>query len=188
MVINHINFLDVPALYTRLRPRRITAFVKDKEWKNWITRGILSQWGGIPLFPGEPNIEAFKTGLRMLTEGYILAVAPEGIRSGHGRLQRAEPGAALLAIRSRVPVLPVVMYRHERFWRNLRWLRRTNMKFAVGKQFTVDAGGKRIDRQIRQQVIDEIMFQMARLLPPRNRGAYSDLNAATEDCLRFTPG
>jgi 1-acyl-sn-glycerol-3-phosphate acyltransferase len=186
--MNHINFLDVPALYTRLMPRRITAFVKDKEWKNFFTRGILSQWGGIPLFPGEPNIEAFNTGLRMLAEGYILGVAPEGIRSGHGRLQRAEPGAALLAIRSGVPVLPVVMYKHERLWKNLRWLRRTDMKFAVGRQFTIDVGGKRVDRQIRRQITDEVMFQMARLLPPRNRGVYSDFTAATKRYLRFSPG
>ncbi|MCJ7622538.1 MAG: 1-acyl-sn-glycerol-3-phosphate acyltransferase [Anaerolineaceae bacterium] len=188
IVINHINFLDVPALYTRLMPRRLTGFVKDKEWKNWFTRGILSQWGGIPLFPGEPNIEAFKTGLRMLADGYILAVAPEGIRSEHGRLQRGEPGAALRALRSRVSVRPVVMYKHERFWKNLRCFRRTDMEFAVGKHFCIDVGEKRINRKIRQQITDEIMFQMARLLPEHNRGIYSDLTTATEDFLRFSPG
>ena len=43
-------------------------------------------------------------------------------------------------------------------------------------------------REIRQQMADEIMYQIAALLPPPYRGAYSDLAAATDRYLRFPPG
>jgi hypothetical protein len=41
---------------------------------------------------------------------------------------------------------------------------------------------------MRQQMVDEIMYQIAALLPPGYRGYYSDLAAATERYLEFPPG
>jgi hypothetical protein len=44
-----------------------------------------------------------------------------------------------------------------------------------------------VTRQVRQQMIDEVMYQMAALLPPAYRGVYSDLDAATEEYLAWLP-
>ena len=42
--------------------------------------------------------------------------------------------------------------------------------------------------QVRKQMTDEVMYQIAALLPPAYRGVYSDLSAATEEYIRFSPG
>ena len=67
-------------------------------------------------------------------------------------------------------MLPVVHYGSENYPENLKRLRRTDLHYVVGRPFRVDAGGQRITRLIRQQMIDEVMYQMADLLPPKYRG------------------
>ena len=58
-------------------------------------------------------------------------IAPEGTRSGNGRLQRGLPGAVLLAMRSGAPLLPMAYYGGEKFRDNLRNLRRTDFHIQI---------------------------------------------------------
>jgi 1-acyl-sn-glycerol-3-phosphate acyltransferase len=188
VILNHINFLEVPVMYTHLQPRSVTGFVKAETQNNPILGPLLFKlWGGIPLQRGEADMTAFRQALRALGEGQILAVAPEGTRSGHGRLQRGRPGIAFLALRSGAPILPLASHGAEFFWSNLTRLRRTDFRIVVGQPFHLDAKGVKVTRQVRQQMTDEIMYQMAALLPSTHRGDYSDLAAATETYLRFPP-
>lgn len=115
----------------------------------------------------------------------MLGLAPEGTRSHHGRLQRGRPGIVLLA--SRAPgmlILPLVVYGQERFFQNLRHLRRTEVRIVAGQGFYLNPGNAQITHQIRQEITDEIMAQIAALLPPEYRGVYSN-SAATKHYLRF---
>jgi len=189
LAINHVNFLEAPIFYTHLHPRPVTGFVKAENLEHPFFGPLLfGLWGGIPIRRGEADMAAFRQALAAMEEGQILAVAPEGTRSGHGRLQQGYPGVTLLALRSGAPVLPIVHYGGELFWRNLRRLRRTDFCIVVGQPFHLDAGGAKVTRQVRQQMADEVMYQIAALLPPAYRGVYSDLSAATETYLRFPPG
>ncbi len=185
LVANHVNILEMPIVYARLQPRPVTGFAAAYRWEKLWTRWLLDVCGAIPLHRGEADIAALRKALEMLKAGHIFAIAPEGTRSGHGRLQRAHPGVVLLALRSGAPLLPVVYYGAEHYRDNLRRLRRTDFHIVVGEPFYVDAGGARVTRQVRRQITDEIMYQMAALLPPAYRGVYSDLSAATEKYLRF---
>jgi 1-acyl-sn-glycerol-3-phosphate acyltransferase len=188
MVANHINFLAVPLIYTHLQPRSVTGFAKAESWEHPALGALLDLGGAIPLQRGVADVTALRQALEALEAGHILGVAPEGTRSGHGRLQTGHPGVVSLALRSGAPLLPVVCYGEERFWRNLACLRRTEVHIVVGQPFYLDAGGVKVTRQVRQQMTDEIMYQLAALLPPAYRGVYSDLEAATETYLRFPPG
>jgi 1-acyl-sn-glycerol-3-phosphate acyltransferase len=188
LVANHVNFLEVPLVYTHLRPRPLTGFAKVEAWDNPLIGALFSMGGAIPLYRGEADVSAFRHALRALEAGHILALAPEGTRSGHGRLQRGRAGIVLLALHSGAPLLPLVYHGGELFWHNLARLRRTDFHIVVGQPFYLDAGGVRVTRQVRQKMIDEVMYQMAALLPPAYRGVYSDLEAATETYLRFPSG
>jgi len=123
-----------------------------------------------------------------LKTGNILAIAPEGTRSGNGRLQPAHPGVTLIALRSAAPILPVVYYGGESFKHNLKNLRRTNFHVRVGAPFRLHADHRKITSQVRQQMTDEIMYQLAALLPAKYRGAYANLHNATESYLHFLSG
>lgn len=189
IVVNHVNFLEGPVLYTHLLPRPMTGFVKSENLEHPFFGPLLfTLWKGIPLRRGEGDTTAFRQAIQMLKEGYFLAVAPEGTRSGHGCLQKGNPGIALLALRSGAPVLPAVVYGGETFWDNFSRLRRTDFHIVVGQPFHLDARGGKATGRVRQQMSDEIMYQMAALLPRAYRGVYSDLSAATEIYLRFSPG
>ena len=189
IVVNHINFLEAPILYTHLQPRPVTGFVKVENLNHPIFGPLLfALWGGIPIRRGEADITAFRQASQALAEGQIVAVAPEGTRSGHGRLQQAHSGVAFLALHSGAPVLPVAHFGGEVFWRNLRRLRRTDFHIVVGQPFHLNPDGVKVNRQVRQQMTEEVMYQIAALLPPTYRGIYSDLATATETYLRFPPG
>ena len=188
VVANHVNFLDAPLFYTHLQLRPLAGFAKAEAWGNPVVRLLVKLWGAIPLHRGGADIDALRRALKALESGHILSVAPEGTRSGHGRLQPGHPGIVFLALRSGAPLLPVVHCGGELFWRNLPRLRRTDFHIVVGQPFYLDAGDIKVTRTVRQQMADEIMYQIAALLPPAYRGVYSDLAAATEAYLRFPPG
>jgi 1-acyl-sn-glycerol-3-phosphate acyltransferase len=185
VVTNHVNILEIPIIYTHLQPRPVTGFVAAYRWDSRWLRWLLDACGAIPLRRGEADVAALRRGMAMLNAGYIVIISPEGTRSGHGRLQQGHPGVVLLALHSGAPLLPVAFYGSERYRDNLRRLRRTDFHIVVGKPFYLDAGGVKVTRQVRRQMIDEVMYQMSALLLPAYRGVYSDLNAATEMYLTF---
>jgi len=185
VVVNHINFLEIPVLYTHLHPRPMTAYAKVETWDNPLLAFLSNSWGAIPLRRGEADVEAIQKGLRALRDGSILFIAPEGTRSHTGHLLRGKPGTALLALRSGAPLLPIACYGGEKFQDNIKRLRRTDFYIVVGEPFYVQADGRKARREARQKIADEVMYQISALLPQDYRGCYADLSEATEHYLRF---
>lgn len=187
LVGNHVDIMEIPAIYSRLQPRRVIPLVLADRWNAGWSRFLLDVIEAVPIRRGESDVTAMRKGLEVLRAGDILFVAPEGTRSRHGRLQQGHPGIVLLALRSGAPLLPFAHYGIEIYRENLRRLRRTDFHLTVGRLFHLDAGGIKVTRQVRQQMVDEVMYQIAALLPPAYRGVYSDLSAATETYLAFQP-
>ncbi|MBN1262710.1 MAG: 1-acyl-sn-glycerol-3-phosphate acyltransferase [Anaerolineae bacterium] len=185
IVGNHINFLELPLMYTHLQPREMTGFSKVENWDVPLFRFLFDQWGIIPIERGAADVGALRRGLEALQKGGILVIAPEGTRSHNGRLQKGLPGVVLIALRSGAPVQPVVYYGGEKIKQNLKRLRRTDFHIIVGNPFHIDTGGVKVTGEVRQHIVDEIMYQMAALLPAGYRGVYHDLENATETYLRF---
>ena len=182
---NHINILEVPIIYTRLSPRPMTGISKTESWDSPAIGWLFDLWGVIPIRRGEADRTALKKGLEVLKEGYILTIAPEGTRSHDGRLQRGLPGIAMMALLSGSPILPLAHYGHEAYKQNLRKLRRTDFHAVVGEPFMLRKPDHKANSKVRQKMVDEIMFQLARLLPQGYRGVYADLSQATEDYIDF---
>lgn len=185
LITNHINFLEAPIIYTRLMPRKMTAFGKIETWNGAFLGWLFTLWGIIPIERGEPDRKALRSGLAALKEKQILGIAPEGTRSNHGRLLKGHPGVVMMALLSGAPILPVVHYGSEKYKQNFKRLKRTEVNILVGKPFMLDVGNKKVTHAMREQMTTDIMIQMAKLLPPAYRGEYSDLSQASEDFLRF---
>jgi len=180
---NHINSLDAPVGFSHLHPRPITAFVKVETWDNFFLKFLFDAWEAIPIKRGEVDFEAFRLAEEALNNKKIIIVAPEGTRSKHGRLNQGYPGIVLLAIRAGVPILPVVFYGNENL--KIRLAHRTSMTIKVGNPFRLDAKGAALSRDVRKQMTDEIMYEIARLLPEQNRGVYSELSQNKKEYLSF---
>ena len=187
-IINHINFIEAPILATFAAPRPMAPVAKVETWDNLVKRFLFDMWGGIPIKRGEADRSALRLVLEALEKEKIVGIAPEGTRSHHGGLQQGHPGVILMALKADVPILPVVIYGSERLWENLRRLKRTDIYIDVGDPFRIDSHGQSMAREVRQQITAEIMYQLAALLPPENRGIYADLQNATSHYLAFEPG
>jgi 1-acyl-sn-glycerol-3-phosphate acyltransferase len=186
IVTNHVHIPEIPTLYVRLLPRKVYGMAQAERVLDRNLWGAILRWiDTIPVWRGEADLNALRTAIRILTEGGIILLDPEGTRSHDGRLQKGQPGVILMAVHSGAPVLPVVHYGSENYQENLKRLRRTEIHYVVGKPFRVDAGGERVTSATRQEMIDEVMYQMAGLLPPQYRGAYADMNTASQKYLVF---
>ena len=171
---NHIGSLEVPVLLTHLQPRVIYGLAKVETWDNKFMAWLFDLWNGIPVRRGEADMDAIRACLDVLKSGNILAIAPEGTRSNDGHLLRGQPGTALIALRSNAPILPMAHWGGEYFNGNLKKLKRTDFHFRVGKPFYLDPKGQKVDGKMRQDMADEIMCQIAALMPKEYRGLYAD--------------
>ncbi len=172
MVVNHLSIAD-PAIIFLTIPRQCIMFSADK----WKTSPGLSQLanilGVIWVQRGEVDRAALKQSLDFLKAGWVLGLAPEGTRSKDGVLHEGKPGAAYLADRAQVPVLPIVVMGTEHLWRNVKRFRRTPVKCIYGQPFMLPSTGRAKTEEL-QALTDLIMCQLAAMLAPQYRGAYAD--------------
>ena len=185
LVTNHVNILEVPLVYTQLQPRPVTGFVLSTRWDSFWTRWLLEVTEAIPLRRGDADIDAMRKAIEKLEAGYIVGVAPEGTRNYNGQLQKSYAGVVILALRSGAPLMPLVFYGHEGFPETLSRLQRTDFHIRVGKPFYLATRGERVTHKVRNQMLDEVMYQLAALLPPENRGFYNNLSSATTHFINF---
>lgn len=186
LAVNHINSLEVPILLAHLQPRRMIGLAKIETWDNKIMGWLFDLWDSIPIRRGEADLDAVRRCLTALKSGDILAVAPEGTRSYDGRLLSGRPGIVLIALRSGASILPVAHWGGEDFPKNIKRLKRTNFHIRVGKPFRLDAKGEKVNGKIRQEMVDEIMQQIAILMPEQYRGFYAKSALLPQKYLLFS--
>ena len=127
IIFNHVNFLEVPLLYLRLLPRKVHYMAKSETWRRSLRGWVATNWKSVPVIRGGDPTGAFAEAAEYLKRGEIILMAPEGTRSGDGVLRRGRAGAALLALQTHTPLLPVVHWGAEEIKENLRRLRRTRV-------------------------------------------------------------
>lgn len=169
---NHTGQIEVAVFFGLLQPRPITGWAKVESWDNAFFRWLFDLWGLIPVRRGEADTSALRKAVAALEQGYIFGIAPEGTRNVTGRLKRAHPGAVMLAVHAGVPLLPVAHWGGEDFRKNWPRFRRTDFHVRVGEPFCLDVEGIRVTKEIRQQIVDEMMYRLADLLPEEYRGEY----------------
>ena len=112
---NHLSFSDSIFLPLVCR-RRITFLAKSDYFttpgfKGWLTKLFFAAVGQVPVdrSGGRASEAALRTGLRILSEGSLLGIYPEGTRSPDGRLYRGKTGVARMALEAGVTVIPCAM-------------------------------------------------------------------------------
>ena len=132
---------------------------------------------------------AIRACIDALKAGWPLYIAPEGTRSHHGRLQEAHAGVVLVLLRAgaHIPVYPIVYIGLEHFWPTFKRLRRTPVRVVVGQPFYLSLPQKRVRQAEREQIVTEMMGQIAALLPPESRGVYRSEVGKPPQYLSFVP-
>jgi 1-acyl-sn-glycerol-3-phosphate acyltransferase len=184
VVINHVGFLD-PVLVCMTFVRHIIPLAKIEAFDSFFLRLLLNAYGTIPVRRGEGDIGAVKMALRVLKNGGLILLAPEGTRSPTYQLQVGKEGAVTLALRSGAPIVPIgiIGTQHLKvYWRKFR---RAPIHMSVGKPFYLRAHqpDQKVSRAEMMAMTEEMMYRLAAQLPESYRGIYGDLEAATEDHL-----
>ena len=176
---NHLSNADGVIVGGWLTPKlgRRIHWLGKREMVEWPILGRLARAGSVhPVDRGAADVDAFRLAQRILDEGHVLVVFPEGTRSTTGGLQEAKDGLALLALRSGAPILPVGVSGTDRFWPRHSFPRPGGrVGLRVGEAFRLsDVVPDGVDRKTAKRIATAaIMARIAELLPERHRGAYA---------------
>jgi 1-acyl-sn-glycerol-3-phosphate acyltransferase len=173
---NHNGIIDVVLVYSYLDRNDIILLVSKKYQKYAIFRWLVYIVDGIFVEPRGTDLNTVREVLRRLEAGGVLAIAPEGTRSADGSLQEGRPGAAYLASKAGVPILPVggIGTSDGDVKRNLLRFKRLKFLFRVGEPYTLQPiKGPNREAKL-QEYTDDMMCRIATLLPPEYRGVYTD--------------
>jgi len=184
VIFNHVNFLEVPILVSHSYPIKVTGIVKTETWKNPIFAFLFNTYSAIPIDRNGAFTESFRRAREAIDNGFYMCIAPEGTRSKDGVLGRGKGGVVELALDMNVPILPVAHHGGEHIWENMKRLRRTSFNFKAGRPFRIRFKG-RPSREEREEILTEVMVQMANLLPENMRGAYSGYSGNDNKYLDF---
>ena len=173
IVFNHLGDADVVLMLAALPyPLDAEGLGKIELSDHWFVGPIFRAYGIIWIHQGRPDRRALRTALDALAEGRMVTIAPEGRQSVIGGLEEGTEGAAFLALRSSVPIVPVALTgtENQNVYGHLKRWQRTAVTLVVGKPFFLE------QHEDHQKTIQEgtrqIMESLARLLPESYRGKF----------------
>jgi 1-acyl-sn-glycerol-3-phosphate acyltransferase len=102
----HRSYIDTPIAASCTR-RRLRFMGKDSLWKNRTVGWILSALGAFPVSRGTADREAVSRGINVLRSGEPLVLFPEGERKSGPTVLPLMDGAAYIACKAGVPIIPV---------------------------------------------------------------------------------
>jgi len=171
VVVNHLGDADTPLLVGSL-PVSLDGLGKVELYDFPFLGKLMDWYGTIWLHRGRADRRAIKAALDGFAEGRIIIIAPEGRYSLIGGLEEGEHGAAFLAFKADVPVIPVVVIGTENahVYGHMKRLQRAPVTLRIGKAFRLTQHADR--REMIREGTRQIMETLASLLPEDYRGTY----------------
>ena len=173
IVFNHLGDADAVLMYAALPfPVSAEGIGKIELNEHWLVGPIFRGYGIIWIHQGRPDRRALRAALDALSQGRMVTIAPEGRQSVIGGLEEGTEGAAFLALRAGVPIVPVGMTGTENghVYGHLKRWKRAPVTLAVGKPFFLEQHADH--QQAIQEGTQLIMKTLAGLLPESYRGKY----------------
>jgi 1-acyl-sn-glycerol-3-phosphate acyltransferase len=172
IVCNHLNSTDPPIVAASIKLKSVF-MAKEDLWHNKWSRYWVENFGAFPVKRNTFDREVIRQAEAWLASGVSLIMFPEGSRSKDASMNRALPGAALLALRTGVPVVPVGITGTQ-YIRNLKWafFHHPKITITIGKPIYPPACDGKPTKEQRNQFCDDIMYKIAELLPLKYRGVY----------------
>lgn len=141
--------------------RRVTAMAKAEVTRFPVVGWLLKKAGIIGVERGKADVGAIKAAMKMLKAGERMILFPEGTRVAEGEEEdhEAKTGAAMLATRTGVPIVPVYIPRKK------NWFRPTTI--VIGEAYHPKFEGKRATAEDYRVIADDLMeriFALAELV------------------------
>jgi 1-acyl-sn-glycerol-3-phosphate acyltransferase len=189
LICNHAHLVD-PPLVASFAPRTAHTMAKRELFETPLIGWLFWAVGAFPVRRFSGDLGALRVARNYLRDGGVVLMYPEGTRN-HGRgLKPALPGAAMVALLTDSPVVPVAISGSEKIrWRTVPFLwligRKPRIRIEYGEPFKLESSDK--GAQGAMAATDKIMRKVAALLPVEGRGAYGEQTAGTIVVARATP-
>lgn len=171
IIANHLSLADPPLVSVSIN-RETVFMAKEELFKTRFTNYFIRSFGAFPVRRNRLDKTALKEAERALSSGKVLVMFPEATRSKNGGLQKAFPGAAMIALRNGAPIVPIALTGTEKI-RGFSWmLHRYRVKLTVGQPFHLPSANGKTSRQQIAECADLMMEHIAEILPESYRGEY----------------
>ncbi|CAB4589273.1 MAG: 1-acyl-sn-glycerol-3-phosphate acyltransferase [Actinobacteria bacterium] len=186
---NHLSFVD--SIFLPLVLKRPVTFLAKAEYftgrgvKGWLVRQFFIATGQIPIdrSGGQASEDSLNTGLRVLSEGRLLGIYPEGTRSPDAKLYRGRTGIARMALEAKVPIIPVAMIDTDKVMpigSTMPSVKRVGVLFGQPLDFSRFDGYEN-DRFVLRAITDEIMVEIHHLSEKEYADEYASSARARVD-------
>ena len=188
LVANHASVLD-PPLVGGAAPRPLSFLAKAELFDVPLFGGLLRRLGARPLRREGPDAGALRAALRVLRDGGALLVFPEGTRGQGGVLGPAKPGAGMLAVLGKAPVVPVYVSGSDGAWpRGRRLPRPAKVTVTFGPPFAVTPSGGANRKGDYEAVSRQMMAAIAALRDSASSGDSRGIDTIPRDERRAVGG
>jgi 1-acyl-sn-glycerol-3-phosphate acyltransferase len=175
---NHIGFLDgilIPAIPKASSHPNLIVIVAEKYEEKPIYKWAVKHLGFMFIDRFNPDIPTVREVVNRLKNNGLMIMAPEGTRSPNGALIEGKQGAVYFASKTKASVVPMSLIGCEEktIQQRLSKLKKLDITITVGKPFKIPSLPRENRDEFLQKYTDEIMCQIAALLPPSHRGIYS---------------
>ena len=172
---NHLGMLDAAMLYFAIERWDVFIPVAEKWEENPLIRFMGKYFNLIFIDRFNPDLKALRKIIKLMEDGNILVIAPEGTRSRSATMAEGKPGVSYLAAKLNRPVVPVGLAGTEDkvIIDNLKHFRRSHIFVAAGEHFMLPPLPVKDRDAALKQSTDEIMCHIAALVPEKYRGVYS---------------
>ena len=165
---SHASYADhliIGAYFLPHLNRKIHFLAKKEHFDNFFKRAWHNYIGAIPVDRESGGKEALRSAIEALKNGKIIAIHPEGTRSLTGKLQKAKTGVARLAIKARVPVIPVGLIGTFKILPKGKYIPKAKRAIInIGKPMHFpEYYNKKINKRILREVTTRIMKEIAKL-------------------------
>ncbi|WP_332630077.1 lysophospholipid acyltransferase family protein [Halalkalibacter flavus] len=126
---NHIHNFDPPLLGAYIQ-RQLHYMAKQELFEKPILKGLLPKLGAFPVRRGMSDKQAIRTAMKLLKEGKMIGLFPEGTRSKNGKLGKGLTGAGFFALRTDAVVIPCAIIGPYRTFKSLKLVYGTPIDFS----------------------------------------------------------
>ena len=163
----HRSYVDTP-IAGCLTTRRLRFMGKDSMWKVRWVGWVLSALGAIPVTRGTADREALRRSVELLESGEPMVLFPEGERQEGPVIQPLFDGAVYVALKARVPIVPVGIAGSERVMpKGARFIFPKKVHVVIGAPIVPEAGdlpeGSRVPRAVLAQQSALLHAELQRL-------------------------
>jgi 1-acyl-sn-glycerol-3-phosphate acyltransferase len=155
---NHLGEMDM--FFIGYRIKRLVRWVAKQElFKNPIMSAFITWLGAVPIKRGAGDVGAIKVIFKLIDEGHVVGMYPEGTRAKNriDSESKIKPGAAMIAIKKGIPILPVAMEGKQKIFSKIR--------IVFGKPFYLKVEeGRKYNNEEMTEMSEDIMRKVYALL------------------------